>query len=81
MQRWRWRMAFVISVSTLCAAAAACPAGAQTPAGQRSGRDWAVLPLDPGYLVYNNVWNKEGARGPHAQAVFAKKTADGAAFG
>jgi len=81
MHRWRWRTAFVVGVGTLCAAVAAGPAGAEAPAEQRSDKGWAVLRLEAGYLVYNNVWNKEGARGPHGQAVFARQADGAAAFG
>ena len=48
---------------------------------QRSERDWAVIPIDGGYRVSNNVWNKDGARGPYRQAIFTRNTGDGAAFG
>jgi hypothetical protein len=43
--------------------------------------DFASLPLGRGYLLSNNTWNREAARGAHDQAIFRKGVGGQTVFG
>ncbi len=45
------------------------------------GNDFATLPLDGGYLLSNNTWNRDAAHGPHQQAIFTSNAGDKPSFG
>jgi hypothetical protein len=77
-----WWMAFAsLGLGTLLSTCMTGTARGPELSQRRSSRDWAVLPLDGGYRVTNNVWNKERARGPYRQAIFTKKAGDATVFG
>jgi Glycosyl hydrolase family 12 len=56
-------------------------AGAAGDAMREMNADGASFTLDRGYRVYNNVWNKEAAHGPHQQSIFSRSAAERPAFG
>ena len=45
------------------------------------GDDFAVLPMEGGYLLSNNTWNRDAAHGPHQQAIFMSDAGEKQSFG
>ncbi len=73
-QRWHLSALVVGALLMLCS-------GKAGDGMHEMGADWASVTLDGGYFLYNNVWNKDAAHGPHQQSIFWGAVAEKPAFG
>ena len=68
-----------------CLLLSACMTGAAVSeagtSSARVSRDFASLPLGGGYVVSNNVWNRDAAHGPHEQEIFRGQDGGTPVFG
>lgn len=75
-RRWTWISLFFLSLA-LAGCATSKPVSKEAPdasaapaAVKELSADWASLQIAPGYVLVNNVWNKDAADGPYKQSIF-----------